>query len=457
MHALRLLLAEIAFRPINFLLCLLAVAVATTLFVAGPLLLGGYMEETRQQLGVFESETEQQLGEFSDVTREQLDAMQVETDKTLAELDKKTKRIMRDIGVNLRIVHKETNFGDLFTDYKAVDFDEDDVHVLAKTPGINAIVHLVATLNEKTMWNDRVVLMVGMLPVLTTSQKNEEKPHMVREVKRGTVHVGHLLGNGVKEGDSLEIKGRTFQVASVEPAKGTQEDVQLVMHLHDAQELLDKQGRIHQILALSCKCEGNRLSIVQQQLETALPHAKVTEMEARASAREKERDLVATKRAEQLATVTQNRERQLSLVKDSRDGQLALVTANRLKTEDSLRQLVTVGTPLMVGVCGLFVGLLTWLNVRERRNEIGVLRALGRGAGGIAGMILGKAALIGLLGGIVGCLVGVLGSQQFTSAAVAPSLIGVAVAGAPVIAVVASYLPMLSALMQDPARVLSDG
>lgn len=412
MNSLRLLLAEIGFRPLNFLLCLLAVGVAAMLFVAGPMLLGGYALDTQRQL----------------------DAMQDETDKTLAELDKKTKRIMRDIGVNLRIVHKDTNFGDLFTDYKAVDFSEDDVHQLAKAPNINAIVHLVATINEKMIWNDRVVLLVGMLPVMTTSQKNEEKPHMVRDVPRGTVHVGHLLGQGLAEGDKLEILGREFRVASVEPSKGTQEDVQLVVHLHDAQELLEKQGRIHQILALNCKCEGNRLSIVQQQLEQVLPHAKVTEMTARASAREKERDLVAEKRAEQLALVKQNRQ----------------------QSEDSLRGLLSVITPLGVGVCGLFVGLLTWLNVRERRNEIGVLRALGRRASGIAAMILGKAALVGLLGGVVGCLAGVLAAATYSSAPVDWTLVAITLVGAPLVAVVASYLPMLAALTQDPAHVLSD-
>ena len=48
--------------------------------------------------------------------------MKAETEKLLADMDKQTKRIMRDLGVNLRIVHRDTNFGSLYTDFVAADF-----------------------------------------------------------------------------------------------------------------------------------------------------------------------------------------------------------------------------------------------------------------------------------------------------------------------------------------------
>ena len=420
MNALLLLLAEIAYRPLNFLLCLAAIAVAATLFVAGPLMLDSYVRTTQAQL----------------------DEVDEETGKTLAELDKQTKRIMRDIGLNLRLVHKDTNFGDLFFDYKAVDFPQSDVDLLAKAKDISTIVHVVASVNERLIWNDKPVLLVGVLPILTDSQKNEEKPHMVKHVERGTVHVGHQLGEGLKVGGTLTIKDREFTIASIQPSRGTRDDQQLLVHLEDAQEMLGLEGRIHQMLALSCKCKGERVGKILKQLETVLPHLKVTEMEARATAREKQRDLVTAKR----------------------DEQLALIKSNREASESSLRKLVTLVSPLVVGVCGLFVGLLTWLNVRERRSEIGVLRAIGRGGGSIALMILGKAALIGLLGGVLGCCLGIWAAsgiaEGLSAEAVQPNrdrLLLMTTLGAPLIAVIASYLPMLAALMQDPSVVLSDG
>jgi len=113
----------------------------------------------------------------------------------------------------------------------------------------------------------------------------------------------------------------------------------------------------------------------------------------------------------------------------------------------------------------LFVGLMTWLNVRERRAEIGVLRALGKSGGKIAALFLGRALLLGLLGGVLGCAASYLLSPAIgqTAMEIAPEffrtnwLLALAtLAGAPLITVMASYLPTLSAIAQDPSVVLMD-
>ena len=99
------------------------------------------------------------------------------------------------MGVNLRIVHRDTTLGDLYTDFVAVDFPEDYVQKLANAPQVETIVHLVATLQEKIKWNGRTVLLIGMLPVLTASQKNAEMQHMAQPVEPGTVVVGYELAD----------------------------------------------------------------------------------------------------------------------------------------------------------------------------------------------------------------------------------------------------------------------
>jgi hypothetical protein len=392
----------------------------------------------------------------------------------LSELDKKTIRIMRDLGVNLRIVHRDTKLGDLYTDSVAVDFPEDYVQKLATAPQVETIVHLVATLQAKIKWNGQpVVLLIGMLPVLTTSQKNAEMQHLAQPVDPGTVVVGHELAAGLTEeqlaksdanksgtldaGDELEILGTTFRVAEVRPEQGGIEDFQLVLNLHDAQQLVGKPGRIHQIMALSCKCKGNRISVIRKELEGVLPDTKVTEHLSQATAREQQRDLVAQKRAEQL-----------NLLKANRAQQVGIVKANREHWEKTLGSLVTVLLPLVVLVAAVMVGIVTWLNVCERRAEIGLLRALGKRTSQIAALFLVKAVLVGLLGGVAAGLVCLAGygllsgagdwATRYNLALFRPSnqLLLLTVLGAPIVAMVASYLPMLAAIAQDPAQILTE-
>jgi putative ABC transport system permease protein len=462
MRITRLVMAEILGRPLSFLLCLSVVAVAAILFISGPTLLSGYAADTQRQLRSFQVETDAALA-----------AMQGETDKTLAEMDKQTTRIMRDLGVNLRIVHRDTTLGNLYTDFVAVDFPEDYVQKLANAPQVETIVHLVATLQEKIKWNGRTVLLIGMYPVLTASQKNADMKHMAQPVEPGTVVVGFELASGLTgeqlarsdvnqtgkldAGDELEILGKTFRVAEVRPEEGGIEDVQLILDLHDAQQLTGKVGRIHQIMALNCKCKGNRISVIRQELEGVLPDTKVTEQLGRATAREQQRNLVEQKRAEQLLLLKMNREQQMGIVQ-----------ANREHWERTLEGLISKMLPLVVFVAAIIVGCVTWLNVRERRSEIGLLRALGKRTSQIAALFLYKAVLVGLLGGLVACLACLAASAIFAGSGELPldggltlfrpshQLLLVTIVGAPLVTAMASYLPMLVAVSQDPARILTE-
>ncbi len=416
----KLVLAEIRVRPWSFTIATLVIGVATTAVIAGPLLLDAYTRQTDQAVARLEQETQQEL----------------------AKLDKQTKRIMRDLGINLRIVHRDTKLGGLYTEFKAVDFPEAYIDRLAQAPQIQTIVHVIATLQEKIKWNNRTALLVGMRPVLTASQKNEEKPHMVKPVEPGTVILGYELAGDTKAGDVVEILGKRFRVASVRPQSGTLEDVQLVMDLHEAQELVGKPGRIHQILALNCKCKGNRISRIRKELESVLPDTKVTEHLSRATAREKQRDAVEKSRRKQIARLKEERRR----------------------TEAAQATLLGILLPMAVAFSAAIVGLLSWLNVRERRSEVGILRALGKGGGTIAWLFLGKSLLVGAVGGILGCAGGYLVANQLIASAEAATfaelawdntLALLAMLGAPFVACMAAYLPTLSALTQDPAAILS--
>ena len=462
MSTLSLVFAEIRFRFTNFFLCSLAVVVAATMFVTGPMLLSSYASHVHDELSQLQAEADE-LQVAADEQRKTTEEAKAEMKAAVDDLVKKTRRIMRDIGVNLRIVHEDTNMASLYTDFEAYEFPEEYVHRLAQAEGIETIVHLVATLQHRMKWNDRTVLLVGTLPVLTTSQKNAEKPHMVQKVERGTVLVGSELSGDYQEGDRVKIGDLELTIAKIMPELGTLADVQLVVHLDDAQQIAGKPDQINQIMALNCKCKGDRISVIRKELEGVLPDTKVTEDLNRATAREQQRDLTEALHKEQVAAAEANLARAEANHIRAVDHAKAQ-SERRQRQQSSLNAMVNLGTPIVVFLAALFIALMTWQNVRDRREEIGVLRALGKATHTIAGLLLTKAIIVGLVGGVIGCVVGVAAARQIGAAlqinpeqiVTHASLLLGTIVGAPFIAAIASYLPTLSALSQDPATVLME-
>jgi putative ABC transport system permease protein len=83
----------------------------------------------------------------------------------------------------------------------------------------------------------------------------------------------------------------------------------------------------------------------------------------------------------------------------------------------------------------------------------------------VATLFLGKALVLGLVGGAIGCVVGILMERYLSQSMfqIAPAMQGLnadlivlALLGAPLVAAMASYLPAIVASRQDPAVVLMD-
>ncbi len=311
MGAFKLLLAEIRYRKLNFLLSLFAVTAAATLFVAGPVLVEGYGRETDRQLGKMEDET---------------------------------RKLMLNIGFNLLIVNRETNMSDFWADdFAEHDMPEEYIVKLADSPALKHIRHLVATLQEKIKWRERSVLLCGYLRETPQTHFGKKKP-MGYNIKPNTVWLGYELahGFGLKAGDEIEVLGKKFTVGKTFDERGSKEDIAIAMSLKDAQATLKKPGRINHILALGCQCDQERLPTIRKELASVLPDAKITEHKSIAQARAEQR---------------------------------AMVAVERQRVQGTMESLLDVTTPLVLLACGVWVGLLTLSNVRERRGEIGLLRA----------------------------------------------------------------------------------
>jgi putative ABC transport system permease protein len=337
---------------------------------------------------------------------------------------RETKRTLRDMGQNLRIIAKETDM-DRFWDDGFSDslMPEDWVHRFESVEGL-FYSHLTATLERKIQWDGRPAILTGI--TAEVSPPGRKKPSMVFKIKPGTVYVGHHLAvsRNLEKGDSVEILGKKLTVANTLAEAGTEDDLRITGHLADVQQMLELPAKINEIRALDCYCRDesrDTLTVLRDQLSKVLPGATVVKMQAIALAREKQRTLI--------------------------EDYFALVV------------------PLVVVVCGVWIGALAFLNTRERREEIGVLRALGYRSGKIGALFLGKAVLVGLLSAAAGFAIGTwfalsVGPDLFklTAKHLVPdyALLGWSLIAAPAFAAISAFIPAMLAVSQDPASTLRD-
>jgi len=340
---------------------------------------------------------------------------------------RETTRLMRDMGFNLRIIPKEADMNKFWaTGFSEHTMPEEYVFRFASQKGL-LYNHLIAILQKRLPWRGRQIILTGIAPE-EVAPPGKKKPPMIFSIKPGTIHVGYELaiGLGIEKGDEVNISGKSFIVASSLRETGSDDDIRIYAHLHDIQGILGMEGRINEIKALECLCptmssEEIRTTL-RKQLAELLPDAKVIEIQSIAVARQKQRVMV---------------ERYFSLI-----------------------------MPFVLLACAIWIGALAMMNVRERRYEISIMRALGYGSGKIALLFLSKALVIGLIGAAVGFFIGTglalsYGPEIFrvTAKKIKPAydLLGWAIIVAPAYASLSSFIPAMIAVTQDPALALREG
>ncbi|MBL9135724.1 MAG: hypothetical protein JNK85_07645 [Verrucomicrobiales bacterium] len=337
---------------------------------------------------------------------------------------RETRRVMRDLGFNLRIIPKATDMDHFWAHgFSDQTMPADTVTRLAAQQGIFVTFnHLTPALEGRLALGDREFLLTGVGDSVVGP--GEAKQPMGFKIARGHVYLGSTVAQHLKakRGSTLPLKTRDFNVERVLAESGTEEDVRIFTSLADAQELLGHPGRINEIKAIDCLCltaDKDPLAQLRAALEKALPEAKVLQLRTMADARARQRQM----------------------------------------TERYARFAV----PVVLIVAAVWLGLLAWLNVRDRQAEVGLWRALGHGSTRIAGLFLGKALLLGIAGALVGYAIGTTvalryGAELFQvtakSLAAEPSLLLWALVLAPGFSAVASLLPALQAVTQDPAESL---
>jgi putative ABC transport system permease protein len=418
MRILSLLAKEIAHRKLNFTLSALSVAIGVACVVGTVLI-----------LRVFDRETEKTLASMSDSSRMAWDKFQDEMRKDMLEM-----------GFNLMILNKDYELSSPSGDEKYLP--ESYVNLMARLP-MALINHVMPFLQQKVWWPEqkRWITLAGTTGEVFISDPTSQKP-IIPRVKKGSAILGYAIhqGLGLKPGDSLTLSNRTFVIQECLPAKGFEDDEQVWIPLTDVQEMLNKKGLITGLYAVNCQCAPKDLLGLHRTIEDLLPGSKVIEHNSKLVARAKVRSKSAVEADEALA-----RER-----------------AAREQLKEKRLAFAAILVPFIVVVSVAWLAFLMWSNVRQRKEEIGILSAIGLPSRSILFLFLGKAIVTGILGSLIGLGLGIgvavyrSGSPAGLLASADATKFCVYVAGAIVMSIVASWIPALVASRIDPAVTLRE-
>jgi len=420
----KLVIKEISFRKLNFGLSILSATVAAGCLIGALTFLSAHKIRTE----------------------EIINQKEIETKKRVTKLEDDYRKITKKMGFNILILPKDQNLNDFYADDFASKYmPENYVDKLANSK-IVTIRHLLPSLQQKLKWPEekRTIILIGMRSEVPNVFKSPLKP-LAQIVNHDEIVLGHELSSSlnISTGDVVTLLGKSFKVSKLHGERGNKDDITAWINLKDAQLLLKKENKINAILALECKCAWASLSTVRDEISEVLPDTQTLESHGKALARAEARERAAKEAVDALAAIKHHR---------------AVMLAEQ---QDFVSKLV----PVVIVVCAVWIGVLAFGNSRDRRYEIGVLRALGVSSKNIFFLFLTKAALIGLVGAVLGCCLGffvgfLIVSNNYQNLFLFELLklnpLVFTLVGATFLSVAATWLPAIIASHQDPAEILRE-
>jgi hypothetical protein len=414
-----LVFKEIQRRKMNFVLGLLSVVLAVVMVTGSSTMLSIHDVKTMNIISLKESETKERMALLEDDYR----------------------KIMKDLGFNLLILPKDQNVSDLYAnDFANKYMPESYVDSMAASKSM-LIRHLLPSLQQKIIWPEkqRTIVLTGTRGEVPFLHKAPKEPMMVA-VHKGTMIMGFELHKslGLKEGDKTELLGRNFIIEKCNESRGNIDDITIWIDLKESQELLNRPGEINAILALKCHCSGGNLAEVKNEIHSVLPGMQVLEKGSKVLMRAEARERAALEAKEAIVAEIEHR--------------------GRLRVEHETFASILV--PLVLLTSALWIVFLFIGNVRERRSEIGILRAVGVSEKLIMQLFFLKAIIIGFIGAFIGYFLGIVigcvWGGVFTVALFSLKLFAIVLFCAPLLSLAAAYIPATMAARQDPAEVLKE-
>ncbi len=430
----RLILLEIMHRKLGFALAVSTIAASVAALVAVAGLLGSHDLRTTGMLDEMNAETLRMEERF---TRE------------MKAYEDGVRKTMKGLGFNVFIFPEGQELDEVYAEgFASKTMPEDYANRLAQSK-IVTVNHLLPSLTRKLKWpeRERTVILIGIRGEVPIAHKDPKKP-LIDPVPKGRIVLGYELHRslGLSEGNSTVFMGREFTIEKCHSERGTKDDVTIWMHLGECQELLGEEGRINAIKALECNCASiDRLGEIRKEIAGILPGTKVIETESKALARAEARN--KAKKLSQTAIAAKKAE----TVKLRADRE-------RLRVEDGQKYNALLSVVIVLSMA--WVAFLAFSNSRDRRSEIGILRAMGISTGAILSALMGRAFLVGFTGaGLTLLLAFILSAplSEHLNGFELQSLAGyvpMVLLCVPALSCAASWLPALQAVNRDPATIL---
>ncbi len=220
------------------------------------------------------------------------------------------------------------------------------------------------------------------------------------------------LSEGARIKTAKDSKSRDFIISGF-IEKGGAEDSAVIMSVSQAWEAAGGEGRLQSILI---RAKAGQIEQAGQAVKGLIPDAVVRTV------------------------------RQVAMAEESLLGKMQLLMA--------------LVTAVVLFAASVSVASTMGANVLERREEIGLMKAIGATRRGISAFYMTEAVVIGMAGGSAGFIAGFLFAEAVSKGAfdsyisIPLYLPGVSLGMGVMVALISSYLPVRGAMKYDPAVIL---
>ena len=365
MTLLKLISQEILHRKINFVLSVFAVAIAA----ASWLLSDAFLRSSNLK------------------SEAMVQAKVDDTKAHMKKLEDDIRKSMKGLGFNIYIFPEGQNLSEVYSQgYASKTMPEEYVYKLANS-NIVTVNHLLPTLTQSLEWPEykRQIVLIGIRGQVPKSHGTPKKP-LVNPIMGNDMVLGYELHKslGLKVGDQVKFMGHEFTISKTHHQRGSKDDITAWINLEVSQKLLNKEKQINSILALECNCASvDRIGEIRQELSAILPGTQIIEHDSKALARAEARTKTKKTAAQEIASMKQ----QEKDLQEKREGVIGVLI------------------PFMAILCMTAIGLLAFLNVRERIYEFGLLLSLGMKTSKILIAFLLKACCSALAGSLIGIVI----------------------------------------------------